>query len=259
MRVNIAIASPGDVREEREAVPKVFTRWNNAHEQATLHPLMWEYASVPEQGEHPQQILDRQIVGKSELLVAILWSKLGTPTPTAPSGTVEEIREFIRIKGPKRVMLYFCTRNLPYEIDPADLAKIREFKAEMRPHGLYHEYATVEQFERDLYHHLDSKVRELLEGALPLPEAEAVSKDDPKGVKPHPNPRMRNPINFGTDLQAISAGFGKRMDEFDAIDGSGPKKVSRPRGARLSLGGVLHRSICPFFLGGNCRARYCHL
>ena len=28
MRVNIAIASPGDVIGEREAVPKVFTRWN---------------------------------------------------------------------------------------------------------------------------------------------------------------------------------------------------------------------------------------
>ena len=176
-------------------------------------------------GDHPQHILDERILPKSDLLVAILWSKLGTPTPTAPSGTVEEIREFIRIKGPKRVMLYFCTRDLPYSADPADMAKIREFKAEMQSQGLYHEYTTVDQFERDLYQHLDAKVNEFLKGKLPIPEAVATApKGDSVTLNQHPDPRLREVTDFGTRLEDISSGFSSRLDQFDAIDGSGPDK-----------------------------------
>lgn len=109
--INIAIASPGDVQNERDAVLKVFTQWNDTKDDVILHPVMWEHSAVPEMGDHPQHILNERIISKSQLLVAILWSRLGTPTPTADSGTVEEIREFIKKKGPKRVMLYFCTRE----------------------------------------------------------------------------------------------------------------------------------------------------
>src|SRR5262245_32005323 len=97
-RVNVAIASPGDVAAEREAVLKVFTRWNDVNEHVFLHPVMWESGSVPTLGDHPQHLLDEQILARSDLLVGILWSKLGTPTPTAGSGTAEEILEFIERK-----------------------------------------------------------------------------------------------------------------------------------------------------------------
>ena len=159
-RVNIGIASPSDVAAERDAVLKVFVRWNDANEHAFLHPVMWESASAPTMGDHPQHLLDEQIIDRCDLLVAIFWSKLGTPTPTADSGSAEEIREFIKRKGPKRAMLYFCTRDLPYDIDPAELARLREFKAQMQSQALYHLYATVDSFERDLYRHLDKKIKE---------------------------------------------------------------------------------------------------
>jgi hypothetical protein len=198
---------------------------------------MWESDSVPTLGDHPQHILDERILPKSDLLIAILWSKLGTPTPTAPSGTVEEIREFIRIKGPKRVMLYFCTRSLPYNTDPADMAKIRAFKAEMQSQGLYHEYTSVEQFERDLYQHLDAKVNELLQGKLPIPEPAAVPpKGDSSTVKQHPDPRLRGLIDFGTGIDDITSGFATRLDQFDAIDGAGPDKF-------LDFGAHVYNSV----------------
>ena len=127
-RVNVAIASPGDVDRERDAILKVFTRWNDAHDHAFLHPVMWEYSSVPTLGDHPQHLLNEQIIERSDLLIAIFWSRLGTPTPTADSGTVEEIREVIKRKGPECVMLYFCKRSLPYDIDPNELARLRKFR-----------------------------------------------------------------------------------------------------------------------------------
>ena len=157
-RVNVAIASPGDVDRERDAILKVFTRWNDAHDHAFLHPVMWEYSSVPTLGDHPQHLLNEQIIERSDLLIAIFWSRLGTPTPTADSGTVEEIREVIKRKGPECVMLYFCKRSLPYDIDPNELARLRKFRAEMQSQGLYRQYETVDEFERDLYQHLDHKI-----------------------------------------------------------------------------------------------------
>src|SRR3989442_9084149 len=123
-------------------------------------------------------------------------------------------------------MLYFCTRSLPYDTDWDEFAKLREFKNEMRSQGLYAEYQTVEQFEIDLYSHLDRKVQELVEGKLPLPQGLAVwSKDrpEPKGNW-HPDPRLLAPIDFGSTLSAIAAAFAARMDEFDAILGAGPDK-----------------------------------
>jgi len=217
-RVNVAIASPTDVKAERDAVPHVFNRWNETHNEAFLHPKMWEAASVPTLGDHPQHLLNPRLIDESELLLAILWSKLGTPTPTASSGTVEEIREFIAKKGPARVMVYFCTRNLPYNIDPAELSRLKEFKAQMQSQGVYHEYDTIEEFERDLYYHLDAKVQDLLAGKLPLPippeEKPKLTQD-----KKHPDPRLNQPIDFGTTLKEISNSFSKRMSQFNAIDG----------------------------------------
>jgi hypothetical protein len=40
---------------------------------------MWEFAT-PELGDNPQTILNKQIIARSDLLVAVLHSKLGTPT-----------------------------------------------------------------------------------------------------------------------------------------------------------------------------------
>jgi len=224
-RINIAIASPSDVQPERDAVLRIFTRWNEDNDPITLHPVMWESASVPTLGAHPQQILNQKIIEKSELLVAILWSRLGTPTPTAPSGTVEEIQEFISEKGPGRVMLYFCKRNLPHDIDPAELARLQNFKKEMKLKGLLAEYETVSEFEGLLYRHLDHKVEELNRGELPLPPKEKIKSAAEQNAKKHGDQRLNQLLDFGTKLPDIARNFALRMDEFDAIDGvDGTKK-----------------------------------
>ena len=183
-----------------------------------LHPKMWEFA-VPELGDHPQHILNQRIIDSSDLLIAIFWSKLGTPTPNAPSGTIEEIYEFIKKKGAHRVMLYFCKRDLPNDIDPAELMKLNEFKAQMKTRGLFHQYSTVQEFERDLYPHLDAKVGQLLANELPLPEVENPSLVEGNLDDTHPDKRLHKLIDFGTSLKSISQGFAERMNEFQAIDG----------------------------------------
>lgn len=213
--VNILIASPGDVPKEREVVLRIFNKWNaaNAASDIALNAVMWESSGVPGMGAPPQKLLNERLLAHSDLLVGIFWSRLGTPTNTARSGTVEEIREFIGLKGPRRVMLYFCTRALPYDIDTAELSRVTQFKAEMREQGLYSEYDSVERFESDLYRHLDVKVEQLVAGKLDI-DADSTSGHSSQG---NIDPRLRTRLDFGTTLEEIAVGFAGQMDAFDRM------------------------------------------
>ncbi len=212
-RIKVAIASPGDVTPHRERVKEVFHRWNNANEHATLLPNMWEDVP-PSLGAHPQKILNEQILAESELLIAIFWSRLGTSTPNSDSGTVEEIEEFVKRKGPGRVMLYFCTGDFPHDVDLDQLQKVRQFKQAMKTRGLYCEFDTIEDFDSQLYTHLDLVMKQLVSGHLPIP-APPVAANQAASA----GAVLEKPIDFGLTLKDIVRGFKERMDAFDAIDG----------------------------------------
>ena len=139
------------------------------HPDLILQPVGWESASTPTLGDHPQRIVNRDVIERCQLLVAVFWSRLGTPTPDAASGTVAEIEHFIRVKGPGRVMLYFCTRPLQPDVDATEFVRLRQYKEQMASRGLYWEYQSVEEFEGALYQHLDGKVADFRAGRLPPP------------------------------------------------------------------------------------------
>src|SRR5438067_4458442 len=93
---NVMIASPGDVEVERSIVRDVIADWNAANAAVTgkmLQPVGWDTHSAPEMGDRPQSIINKQVLKQSDLLVAVFWTRLGTPTDVAPSGTAEEIDE----------------------------------------------------------------------------------------------------------------------------------------------------------------------
>jgi hypothetical protein len=186
---------------------------------------MWESAATPEMGKPPQEILNRSIIDKSDLLIGILWSRLGTPTSTERSGTVAEINEFIKYKGPARAMLYFCRRDFPNDVNHEELARLRAFEKEVKDQGLIAEFRTPEEFEGKLYRHLDTKIRQLLENELPLPNRPSdKAPDDVREDRSDGDLRLRKPIDFGGTLEDISRRFIARMDEFDRLDGYGSDK-----------------------------------
>jgi hypothetical protein len=214
--VRIAIASPGDLKDVREAIPRIFMRWNNAHPNAHLLAKMWEFAT-PELGDHPQHLLNSQLLEESDLLIAMFWTRIGTPTPSARSGTIEEIREFVRRRGGSRAMLYFCTRptnEAPLNQDFSELAALKQFQNEMRTQGLYYEFHSLESFERDVYTHLQAKVTALLQGNLGPAEIDKHSENVACDA------RLRQPIEFGASLAEIASGLANRMREINEISGS---------------------------------------
>ena len=92
--LQVMIASPGDVTEERNAAREEIIGWNyigSYEKKLVILPVGWETHSSPELGDRPQAIINKQVLDDCDILIGIFWTRLGTPTDLAASGTVEEI------------------------------------------------------------------------------------------------------------------------------------------------------------------------
>jgi hypothetical protein len=142
------IASPGDVSAERQIVRDVLTDWNHMHSEdrgLVLMPIGWETHSAPTMGDRPQAIINKQILGNCDLLVAVFWTRIGSPTGVAVSGTVEEIQEHINAGKP--AMIYFSSAPVrPDSVDEKQYAALKEFKQECYNKGLVESYDTLGEF-----------------------------------------------------------------------------------------------------------------
>ena len=145
---NVFIASPSDVRPEREIARQVIYEWNAAHaesEKAVLQPIGWETHSYPEMGERPQEIINR-LVTKSDILVSIFRSRLGSPTGVAASGTIEEIEKHREAKKP--TMIYFSNAAIPHDVDTKQFEEVRKLREKYESEGLIGTFADSEDFRR---------------------------------------------------------------------------------------------------------------
>ena len=138
----IMIGAPSDIKEEVQIAKDVINEWNYVHTE--LHhkvvlPLHWSISAYPNSGKHPQKIINEQVVDKSDLLICIFGSKLGTPTDTDISGSVEEINE--HLKAGKDVMIFF-RKNLEIESldDMQQVEKLLKFKESIKGNALFEEY-----------------------------------------------------------------------------------------------------------------------
>src|SRR5688572_30782114 len=114
--VKVMIASPSDVAPEREAARDVIRRWNDLHAEerkVVLMPIGWETHSRPDLSDRPQAIINKQVLKGCDVLVGIFWTRIGTATGAAVSGTVEEINEHVAAGRP--AMIYFSTAPVRME------------------------------------------------------------------------------------------------------------------------------------------------
>jgi hypothetical protein len=89
----------------------------------------------------------------------MFWSRLGTPTSQAESGTVQEIDKFIA--GNKRVLLYFCNRLLPHSFDQKQWNRLKSFKSKIKKEGVAGEFTTSKELTDKLQKHLTELVSEM--------------------------------------------------------------------------------------------------
>ncbi len=146
----VMIASPRDVVQERHLAVEVIYEWNavNSHtSKIVLIPAGWETHSAPLMGDRPQEIINRQVLENSDLLVGIFWTRIGTPTGKSMSGTAEEIEK--HIEAGKPAMLYFSDAPIrPDSVDDDQYKKLQEFKRICRDQGLLESYESPAEFRR---------------------------------------------------------------------------------------------------------------
>jgi len=148
----LMIAAPSDIKEEITTAFDVINHWNDMHSEQSklvLLPLHWSISSYPAMGKHPQKLLNEQFVVKSDLLICVFGTRLGTPTDTEISGTVEEINE--HRKAGKDVMMFF-KRNVGdiNSVDIAQFQQLKEFKDRVKNNGLWCEFDDANDFKQVL-------------------------------------------------------------------------------------------------------------
>ncbi len=155
------IASPSDVNEEREAITQTIHDWNSLNSTETgkvLLPVRWESHSAPAMGDRPQGIINNQVVRDCDMLIGAFWTRLGSPTGVEESGTVEEIKLFLKQQKP--VMLYYSKK--PVDMDEADLdqvQKLKEFKKSIRDKGIQEQYCSIDELKQKLIRQLTIVMR----------------------------------------------------------------------------------------------------
>ena len=211
--LNILIASPSDVTEERDVVEKLLHAWNASHFESMgvmLHPVRWESHAYPASGERPQAIINKQIVESGDILIGIFGYRLGTPTGEAQSGTIEEIEEFR--KAGKYVALYFSTADVPRSVDRAQLQALEAYKKERQKDTLYFEFKDT------------SALRDHLTRQLPKIVDDVRRHLGPRNVSERPRAAGNQPTSSGSlvqDSQLLADLISELEDNFDC--------ASRPR------------------------------
>jgi hypothetical protein len=139
--LHLLISCPGDVtKEDREVIHRSVNRWNfnyGQHFQLTVLPIWWGEHASGEFGEHPQDTINRQLVDSADLALAIFWSRLGTGSERALSGTAEEIERMAR--AGKTVTILHCTRPTSNS-DLEQQAALRDYLRSLEPNALVMTY-----------------------------------------------------------------------------------------------------------------------
>jgi hypothetical protein len=157
----VLIASPSDLAEEREAATLAINDWNAQHAAAegiVLLPVKWETHARPASGVRPQSTINAQIVQSCDFLIGMFWTKLGTSTGVAESGTVEEIDQFVAQEKP--ALIYFSNRPIdPNKIDLKQNRKLRVLKKATYNRALIGSFASVDELRATLLRDLMSQIR----------------------------------------------------------------------------------------------------
>jgi len=185
------LISPGDVDAERDAVAQVIQLWNASIGRALgarVDLVRWETHAIPDASRPPQDALNQQLVDDCDFGIAIFWTRLGSPTRTHPSGSVEEIQ---RLRDKRaRVLVYFSNAPIPQDrLKDEQFDELMAFKETLRREGLLGSYDQIADLTSKVQLHLTSVVASLLQRDRGEPSPEPSTP--PASVLTAPTPDVR--------------------------------------------------------------------
>ena len=182
-RIRLVIASPGDVTAERDAVEKIAAELNRQLGRSNgfvLEVYRWETDSGP--GFHlkgPQGKIDQDLpISDCDIMVAIFWTRLGTPTvANGETGTEHEINlafESWKKNHKPQILIYFKKEAVDLDdIDADQISRVKSLQKEFQPGGrfelgLYETFVKIDEFKDKLRQHLSLQLPTVFRG-MPAP------------------------------------------------------------------------------------------
>lgn len=143
--IKLFLASPSDVKEEREALSGLVREINDVlaflvpEHGLRLELVRYETHTYPDIGP-AQAVINRQIPLDYDIFIGVMWKRCGTPTASAQSGTIEEFNRAVSRReqtGRPTIMFYFCDEPvpLPRGEDLEQLNKVIRFREKLEEKG----------------------------------------------------------------------------------------------------------------------------
>lgn len=143
--IKIFMASPSDVREERETLASLVLEINEVlaflapNQSMRLELMRYETHTYPDYGE-AQEVINRQIPQDYDVFVGVMWKRCGTPTASAQSGTIEEFSRALARReqsGRPTIMFYFCDEPFapPRGEEFDQYSRVIKFREELESKG----------------------------------------------------------------------------------------------------------------------------
>lgn len=183
--LRVFVASPGDVSEERDALAKLIAELNLTiavvapEKDISLEVVRWETHAFPAAGR-PQAVINEQI-GEYDIFVGIMWTRFGTPSGVAESGTEEECDrayEAWRQHGRPQIMFYFSQAPSPPPASSAQaeqLLRVVRFRQKLSEKALVWEYQSQSDFADTVRPHLLQVLARAIVAGEPARQAAAIS------------------------------------------------------------------------------------
>ena len=134
------ISCPSDVENDINIVFEIINDINRSVGEENgiyIVPLFWKRDAIPAAGDSAQNIINHQLLDEADGVIALFWTKFGTPTDTYGSGTEEEIVKAIS-ENKDVVLLYSKKVIAPQQINYEQLSKVETFKQNYN--GLFTSY-----------------------------------------------------------------------------------------------------------------------
>lgn len=204
----LTLCGPGDVQKEIDLAREAVDRWNMRQSGVSgilVKARHWKTDAVPESGDRSQAAINSQLIDDADIIVGIFWSRFGSPTGMADSGTEEEIRRGITLG--KHVAVYFSELlPLPPGTEASQLSRLNNFRSDIGSRALFHTFQSRRKFGEDFETHLGKIVTKLF---------------------PAPRKRTRKPSSIGQSIRGngnvqISGDHNDVNNHF-----SGPQKITQ--------------------------------
>ncbi len=216
----VFVASPSDVDEERKTLDIVISQLNQIWSRSlglTFELLKWETNVRPGFSSDPQAVINDQIDVDYDVFIGVFWCRLGSATPRAESGTLEEFERaysrFTKNGTVPELMLYFKDAPIaPSKLDPDQLRGVQEFKRSLAARGgLYSEFEDSAGFESSVRAHLSAIAKKFSQPSV-------VSTILPQEPQHLPEPEDEDELGYFDHIEIYQSKLGEMTVAMETIN-----------------------------------------